>query len=408
MYIDYLDIDENVNTYQKVEKIVAAIKERFVSYGYERIKTPTFERYDLYLEVNSSIPKREMIKVIDQTGDVLVLRPDVTIPITRSLVEQKEDRNKEYRYFYVQDVFRQARDEGEPIDHLQAGIEYFGNHSKEADAEVIALANHLLTDLKLKDITLEIGHAGFFQEVIDQLDLTEQALRELKQMIQAKNVVDLRTFLVENKVNREIAQLIERIPFLYGHPMEVIKRAKKLYLTDRLSETLDYLIEVYEILKIYGLEDRIVLDLGLINYMGYYSGVIFQGFVENVGKPVLMGGRYDRLSEVFGGEIPAVGFACEIDLLASAVEENGLKDGEQANVFLIYESDQMADAIQLASKLRGEGLKVVSSPKSDQMKTSQHHCVIEIGNNRKKIEVDGTKQEFQTFEDVLTVIKGGR
>ena len=75
-----------------------------------------------------------------------------------------------------------------------------------------------------------------------------------------------------------------------------------------------------DILKMYGLEQYIVMDLGLINHMGYYSGVIFQGYVEKFGKPVLMGGRYDRLGDEFGAALPAIGFACEIESLVKATE----------------------------------------------------------------------------------------
>ena len=86
-----------------------------------------------------------------------------------------------------------------------------------------------------------------------------------------------------------------KIPFLYGNPIEVSKRARNIARTEKMNETLDYLVEVYEILKLYGLENNIVVDLGLINHMGYYSDIIFQGFVEKFGKPVLMGGRYNEL-----------------------------------------------------------------------------------------------------------------
>ena len=68
-------------------------------------------------------------------------------------------------------------------------------------------------------------------------------------------------------------------------------------------------------LKLYGLETNIVMDLGLINHMGYYSDVIFQGFVEKFGKPVLMGGRYNQLGNEFGASLPAIGFACEVESL---------------------------------------------------------------------------------------------
>ena len=97
-----------------------------------------------------------------------------------------------------------------------------------------------------------------------------------------------------------------------------MREQEEISLTEKMNEKLDYLTNVYEILKLYGLEDNIVMDLGLINHMGYYSDVIFQGFVEKYGKPVLMGGRYDQLGNEFDATLPAIGFACEIESLVEA------------------------------------------------------------------------------------------
>ena len=125
-------------------------------------------------------------------------------------------------------------------------------------------------------------------------------------------------FLRKLAIEEECKRAIEMIPFLYGNPVDVSARAKEIPLTEKMNEKLDYLTNVYEIVKVYGLEDNIVMDLGLINHMGYYSDVIFQGYVERYGKPVLMGGRYDQLGNEFGATLPAIGFACEIESFVEA------------------------------------------------------------------------------------------
>ena len=146
-------------------------------------------------------------------------------------------------------------------------------------------------------------------------------------------------------IDQEIREVIERIPFLYGNPEEVNERTKGIVLTQEMQETLDYLMTVYEILKMYGLEQYIVIDLGLINHMGYYSGVIFQGYVERFGKPVLMGGRYDRLGDEFGAELPAIGFACEIESFVKATESREVTSRSLIDVKIIYAETQLTEAI---------------------------------------------------------------
>jgi len=361
LYNDYKMNEKNVKEYQIYEQTIRKIYKRFRTYGYKRIKTPTFEQYDLYSKVNSSINQNEMIKVIDRKGSVLVLRPDVTIPITRQLAEQYTELPNELRYFYVQDVFRQPVNPEEAIESTQAGVEYFCKSSPEADAEVIALACHTLRDLGFNEIKIEIGHAGFFKQLIQAINLTPLQLSQIKKSIQSKNVVDIDELLSTLSVDSEIKKAISSIPFLYGDPIEVTEKARGLVQDIKLHETLDYLIKVYEILTMYGLKDFIVLDLGLINHMDYYSDIIFQGYVEKFGKPVLMGGRYDQLGNEFGAEIEAIGFACEVESLVQASVNDELSRRTPIDVSIEYELDCLSQYISIASELREHGYSVLST-----------------------------------------------
>lgn len=405
LYNDYRMNDENVKDYQCYEQIIKTIKSRFMTYGYKRIKTSAFEEYDLYSQVKSSINQNEMIKVIDQTGEVLVVRPDVTIPITRQLAQETTVLENERRYFYVQDVFRQPTERGDRIESTQAGVEYFGASSPEADAEVIALACQTLQDLGFNDVKIEIGDAGFFQDLIDDIDLTQNEFNELKNMIQAKNGIDIRPFLDRLEVKTEIAEAIERIPFLYGNPLEVSERAQEIAITEKMKDKINHLIQVYEILKIYGLEQNIVMDLGLINQMGYYSDIIFQGFVEKVGKPVLMGGRYNQLANEFGATIPAIGFACEVDLLVQATG-----DGESVptpiDFKINYDEALINESIVIANRLRDQKFSVLSLRTGKKVELDSHYT-IHIGKEGNKIDHQGKTNDFSDINDLLKLIEGG-
>ena len=218
------------------------------------------------------------------------------------------------------------------------GLSTSRESSPEADAEVIALACHTLKDLGFADeIKIEIGHAGFFKQLIQDIDLTPNQLSELKNLIQSKNVVDIELFLSNLSIEKEVRDAIGMIPLLYGDPVEVSERARELVQTETLHETLDYLMKVYEILTVYGLRKYIVMDLGLINHMGYYSDIIFQGFVEKFGKPVLMGGRYDQLGNEFGAQLPAIGFACEVESLVKASSGENVSPRIPIDVNIVYD-----------------------------------------------------------------------
>lgn len=317
----------NLTEDEKFEQVTSALSKRFSTHGFHRVRTPAFESYDLYSKVTSSVNRKEMVKVVDPTGEVLVLRPDVTIPITQELSHSETELTREHRFYYIEEVFRRSSDPTEKIEKTQTGIEYFCKKSPEVDAETIFLALKTMNDLKFQDIKIEIGHTAFFQEMITKLPLTELQLDQLKALIQAKNSIEIAPLLENVEADPDIKNAIMQIPNLYGKPNEVLWRAKEVTTTLRMEETLSYIDEVCRLLSDKGFEEQIVIDFGLINRMDYYSGILFQGYVGHFGKPVLMGGRYDRLGQEFGADLPAIGFACEIESLLKASDNQ--KEGNE-------------------------------------------------------------------------------
>src|SRR5699024_6840075 len=167
-----MDVDR---TYER-QFVIAKLKESFQSYGYDEITTSVFGHYDLYAQMNGTVNHQEMIKTIDNTGQVLVLRPDVTIPLTERLARQTKRVMTDVRYFYVLDVYRQAIADGADRESTQAGVEYLGNKRPQADAEIIALAIDTLNGFGIEQMTIELGHAGFFKQLVAELQLTPQQL----------------------------------------------------------------------------------------------------------------------------------------------------------------------------------------------------------------------------------------
>ncbi|MDV6377990.1 ATP phosphoribosyltransferase regulatory subunit [Sporosarcina sp. GW1-11] len=392
------------NEHEKHEKIIGTLSKRFTTYGYKRIKTSAFEQYDLYSNVRTSINQNEMVKVIDYTGEVLVLRPDVTIPLTQQLVQLNGNLPEEMRYYYVQEVFRQTFQENEPIGKTQAGVEYYCESSPQADAETIMLACHALRDVGFSDVKIEIGYAGFFTELIADLQLTKEQTAELKRLIQAKNIVGIGPFLNQLPIDPAVKEVLEQLPLLYGAPQVVFDRLQNLQVSESVQLAIDYLQKTYEIVELYGLKKHIVIDLGLINHMGYYSGIIFQGYVENFGKPVLMGGRYDSLSEEFGVKLPAIGFACEIDSLVKATAKKKLKERYSIDVTVFYQESRMKYAIDIANELRERDYRVVSKPLRGQASAKDSEYTIQLLEQQNLLaDVEETK-EFEDFKQLLDSI----
>jgi len=387
-------------------EVIEQLKKRFKTYGYCEIFTSTFEHYDLYANMNGSVNHQEMIKTIDNTGQVLVLRPDITIPITQQIAMNNKAIHEDLRYFYVLDVFRQAMETKDYRESTQAGVEYFGNDTPEADAEVIALAIHLLQDIQVEYFKIELGHAGFFKQLVKQMNLQKHDLKELKQYIQAKNITEIEQLLNRLAIDKDIREIITSLPFLYGEPLEVIKKAKQLPLSDELVNTLNNMNDIYTVLSSYGVESNIVIDLSLINQMDYYSDMIFQGFIQEIGKPVLMGGRYNTLANQFDASIPAIGFACDIDLFLDGIKSSRLAKLKPIDIALFYQKEMENRALPLANMLRNEQINVVTYPNSSNKKQCPTTTfILHINENEQFLVKDGEKMRFSTDEELLQLLK---
>ncbi|MFD1850815.1 ATP phosphoribosyltransferase regulatory subunit [Oceanobacillus bengalensis] len=404
-----MDNNKNTNAQDFLvrDQVIQVLKNRFHTYGYKQVRTQAFESYDMYSNIIGTINKDEMIKVIDSYGKVLVLRPDVTIPLTRTTALNKAISSKNQRLFYVLDVFRQSTEQIDQKESTQAGIECFGENSPEIDSEVIMMATHTLKDLDFNNFKIEIGHAGFFKELLELTNLNNHEIEILQSLIQSKNLAEIEPFLSSLSIEENIKKAIETIPMMYGNPRQVIEQAKSIILNDSMQKILQNLIDVYDILQDCNVDHAVLYNLGLINNMNYYSGIIFQGFVDTIGKPVLMGGRYDRLGEQFGKPTPAIGFAFEVDYLIHALNQEGSTDKQDTfvDVTIIYDKEKQKEALLAAYELRDTGYQVLIDRAEEKLNTVTSTFRVQFSNVQHSILIQNKKQEFKHSAELFSIIR---
>lgn len=353
--------DINVIQYEKKELVQTKIKEVFKSYGYQQILTPTFEYYDLFSEIDSAIDTDDMYKLIDSGGKILVLRPDVTIPIARMAATKYDSIDENLKFMYFTSVFRSSDFRaGEKREFIQAGIEFLGNTEPDADAEVIATAIQSLVKLGFKNIHIDIGQTDYFKGMMNELNISAEDKSIVLNLIEDKNIADLGNKLDALNIDSNYKKLLFEMPYLYGNLEEIAYKAKEKACNDTMKKAVDNLLEIYNILKIYGYENYVFADLGLINHLEYYSGMIFKGYIGNFGMPVLSGGRYDNLFKSFGKELAATGFGMNIDEISEAINQcNLMSDYKvQKDYLILYDAGQRQWAIQRSIQLREQGLIV--------------------------------------------------
>lgn len=325
----------------------------FTRRGYQEVMTPGLEFYDLFRLPGAALRQREMYKSTDCAGRLLVFRPDSTLPIARMAATRLQSRRLPLRLFYHQNVYRSWPElSGKSHESAQMGVELLGAGGLRADLEVVCAAVECLGAVT-EDFHLEIGHAGLFSLLASRLKISPEQREELRAAIQAKNYGAL-SELLDPLGNGQEVQAIRRLPRLFGGE-EALAQAESWGLAKEEAGPLEYLRELYTALKELGLGDRLMVDLGLVQRSDYYTGIVFSGYVGSSGRQVLTGGRYDSLCGKFGREMPAAGFAVDMNGAAELLAAQ-LPPAAAADVLVHGEKGWEIAAQQELARLTASGL----------------------------------------------------
>ena len=89
-----------MKNYRKEEEFVMDFEKIFESYGYEKIRLNTFEKYDTYFANKDIINENNLLKIMNPKGNLYVLRPDMTLPVVKHFSEQQAQSGKFYYQLY--------------------------------------------------------------------------------------------------------------------------------------------------------------------------------------------------------------------------------------------------------------------------------------------------------------------
>lgn len=327
----------------------------FSDWGYERIDTSCLVNYGVYADGTGAVQSPKLFKLSDTDGELLVLRSDMTLPITR-IAATKLNSSRPLRLCYQGSSYNLSPDRDRDREYSQTGVELFGVGSAEGDAEVIALAIDALISVGLKDFKIDLGQVGIVKGVLENTALSASDITEIVGNIDKKMLIFAGDYA---GLTEKEADLINNITLLYGDE-SVISEAEKLVKAPDAIAALNNLRKVYTLLTAYGYADFLSFDLGLVNSYSYYTGTVFKGITRHLGAPVLGGGRYDTLADKFGKSLPATGFAVGISDLMRALRAQGTVGKAEENITLIGSSDDIdsrKEARRCAAKLIKNGAR---------------------------------------------------
>lgn len=316
------------------------IRETFKLNGYKEIETPTIEFYDTFGGERGLINQESMYKFCDSKGRLLVLRPDLTVPVARLAATKLKDEVLPLKCCYIGNTF--SFDElggGRQNEFTQAGCELLGINSPEADAEVVAMAIETVKATGIDEFQIDIGQVGFFKGLMEESGLSDEEIEEVRELIDQKNLVGVEQVMVRHKVKDPLKRIILDLPKLFGSK-DILQKINSGDIGIVATKAIENIKAVLEILEDRNLAQYVSLDFGMVQSLNYYTGIVFRGYTYGVGFPILSGGRYDRLVSKFGRDCEATGFSLGINMVMMALErQKNQFEQESGGVFVTYEKN---------------------------------------------------------------------
>ena len=326
-------------------------------YGYHPIQTPTFEFFDIFGKEIGTTPSNELYKFFDREGNTLVLRPDMTPSVARAAAKYFMDEDMPIRLCYMGNTFiNNSSYQGRLKENTQLGAELIGDGSVDADAEVLSMVVDCLLKSGLSEFQISVGHADFFRGLLEAAGTDEEEEQELKSLISNKNFFGVEEFAETLKLDPGLTELFHML----GNPnvrKDDLRKAGELAASyPRILAAVRNLIELQEILEIYGLNKYVSFELGIISSYQYYTGIIFSGYTFGSGQPIVKGGRYDRLLTYYGKDSASIGFAIVVDQLMAALSRQKIDvTADEESELIVYDSNHRKEAILTAKKKRSQG-----------------------------------------------------
>ncbi len=326
------------------------------SYGYQDIQTPTLEFLEVFGKEVGSLKEKELYRFFDRDGNTIVLRPDMTPSIARSIATSSDSDTPYHKLCYVGSTFmNHSSYQGRLKENIQIGAEMIGVDSVESDAEMVAMAVAALQAVGVERFEVSVSHVGYFNALIEAAALDTDTEVLVRELCDNKNYYGVMNVLEQRAIEEQVVEAFRLLPELVGGT-EVFKRAKALAPSTQVVTAIERLEQIAAVLDMYGVLPHITFDLSMTGAYEYYTGIIFRGYTFGTGDAVVKGGRYDELLQHFGMCTPAIGFAIYVEELFHAMlrQENTMAVPLD-NHIILYEDQMQERAIRLAAAFRNNG-----------------------------------------------------
>ncbi len=340
------------------EKIPLYLRQLYEKWGYQKYTMGNFEPYEMYMENKNFLKTEGIITFTDNKGRLIALKPDVTMSIVKNTLANQEVR----KLYYDENVYRRDEADGIYKEINQVGVEFVGAEGVYSEVEILELATRSLITIG-KDYVITISYMSLIIELLQETNLKESKKTKLMEAIKQKSRHEIKRLGEEFGLDSLTIEDFCEIGLLNGSFQEVLPCLKSLLARKERSEKLDRTVykleELFGLLKVLELDEKIILDFSYMNSSDYYNGLIFAGYVKGVTRPVLVGGRYDKLFGRFGKKQKAVGFAIYLEELKRHLHQKKEYDVE---TLLLYKNTSAEILALKAKNMRDKYSSLLTQP----------------------------------------------
>lgn len=373
-----------------------------------KLQTPTFEATELFergVGGDTDIVTKEMYSFLDKSNRNMTLRPEGTAGAVRAFIENgMNSLPSPQKFWYFMPIFRYEKvQKGRQREFTQIGLEFFGSENPEADFEVIYFGVKLLKAFGILDkCKLKINNIG--------CDTCRPKYKTL-----------LKEFLIKNKekycedCQRRMDTNVLRVLDCKEEVCQTLNIDAPKITESLCDECKNHFEKLKEYLKFENINYEI--DTNIVRGLDYYNRTVFE-FLDENGKAVLGGGRYDGLSKVLGGpDLPAVGFAIGVERMMEVIKNDEIlmqkiRDRNRKEIFVI--SENIKSSIEIVEKLRNMNIKTEYDLLRRSMRSNLKYAdkenfkyVLFLNDNNKILKnlVTGDEIEINNIEEIEKIVK---
>ncbi|MDF1746371.1 MAG: histidine--tRNA ligase [Gimesia sp.] len=361
------------------EQLIETAKSVYRSYGFSPIDTPALEYTEILTGKGGTESDKQMFR-FEQGGRDVAMRFDLTVPFARFAAQNINELGIPFKRYHVGTVWRGERPQkGRYREFVQCDFDTIGTTSNSADIETLFVIHDLMVQIGFTEFKIHINNRMILNGLLETLGLLNQSaevLRALDKLPKSTPEAVIHEMKEQGSLSQAQAEKVISVATAKGSSEEILNELEQQLSGNSCGELgIKYLRELFQSAEKAGIpSERIVLDPSIARGLDYYTGTIFETFLNelpNIGS-VCSGGRYDNLAELFTTQsLPGVGASLGLDRLLAAMQElNMLNEVSTPASILVTQMDELytPEYLRLSRNLRLNGLNVEVYPDTKAIK----------------------------------------